>query len=274
MDPQERPEAFLPTLVETPVEDRPDALISPSLQRLFTTLGPSSSLPFPDTNIPIRSIRGKVKLPPYIRENLIGPLRRALDRCYYTGLATIKGIRALHRHRDERYRALCPVEPNKLRFIAHTNSINRLREWKESFTSPGGFGPDGPAIAPSAKIPREVIQISYHREAYEEWAGHFNDALNMLRNERYRGYCIAKADFEEMLRVGKNYGNRYPGYVIEELEVHWRDNFVPEMLNWEEMIPRLELPSFEALVEEVFEAVIESVEGAEDDWEDLIVKGP
>ncbi|KAL4807351.1 hypothetical protein BDV18DRAFT_159572 [Aspergillus unguis] len=265
--PEPRRKPFFPVLVDTPTERHTGPLIPSHLQNLFTSLAGPTSLPPLNTNIPIHFNKDKLALSEYIRKRLMEDLVIALQKCYSTVGPAVRAVQALHREKDERYRHLCPINHDRYRFRLHTKSIYRLRAWKENYASRTMYN-DGPALAPTAKIPRSVMYLHCSREAYQSWAREYTAGLNTFYNGRYQAYRTAVAEFEEALSATKKGETmyRYSQIVLEDVQRYWEENFLEEMRKWEEFVPGLELPGYDVVVGEVYRAVEECVEGEEEAW--------
>ncbi|KAL2803008.1 hypothetical protein BJX63DRAFT_437323 [Aspergillus granulosus] len=157
-------------------------------------------------------------------------------------------------HRQNRFRALCPSE-DKVRQSRHIATINRLKLWCKDHDM------YDPTLAPSQKIPQEVIYLCVRRTAYEEWAERYANHLSGFINGPYQQYRLSAEGFGTAIWVARERGR------VSHLEYHelmiFYETFMREMTIWEEIIPHLELPGYEDIVYELFEAVLERVENGE-----------
>ncbi|KAL2848842.1 hypothetical protein BJY01DRAFT_246219 [Aspergillus pseudoustus] len=195
-----------------------------------------------------------VLIPTHLDQSIPDDLRLDLNFLRISAGKAFRTMITVVRQRKNRYRALCPTE-DKLRQSRHIATINRLRRWRED------YDPCDPTLAPSQKIPHEIIYLHVSRSCYEEWERSYTNLLAAFINGPYQQYHLSAAEFELAILAARN-RERISPVDYHELMVFYR-TFMGEMSIWEEVIPRLGLPSYGEIVDELFEAVIERVENSE-----------
>ncbi|RAH70451.1 uncharacterized protein BO66DRAFT_438079 [Aspergillus aculeatinus CBS 121060] len=176
-------------------------------------------------------------------------------------------------------------KPNPATLITHTQSIDRLFNWRRDYI------PGSPTLAPSAKIPRSAVRFHVDRAAFAAYAARYTALLDMYLTTHYRRYREAVAAVERsivLLRSGGGTGRNEAGeggrdgdkdtekaremreLDCRQLEWWWGAVFLRETMRWERRIPLLRMPAFEVVVGEVYEAVRAAVEEGEEEvvWEE------
>ncbi|KAL4785530.1 hypothetical protein BJX76DRAFT_324472 [Aspergillus varians] len=147
-------------------------------------------------------------------------------------------------------------------YLDHTKSIGHLRAWKLD------YHPHDPTLAPTPKLPGGVIKLHLSRKAYEEWKKDFENLVGLFMNREWKIYRSMILGFENMMDVAKRDGTIPPG-VWTELKTFWEKNLVGELRKWEMVIDGLNLPSYDDIVGETFDAVLASVEDGAEPWVEI-----
>ncbi|KAL2872628.1 uncharacterized protein BJX67DRAFT_376427 [Aspergillus lucknowensis] len=217
---------------------------------------PSTMRPLSEHAIPekLGISREKILLPTHLAQKIpahvnleISKLRLACGRAYHA-------MRKLDDLRQHRYAGLCP-STDILGMKRHLRSLSRLRNWKEDHI------PDDPTLAPSMKIPREVMYLRCNEQAYEQWGRSYDRRLYGYLVGPFKEYKAATREFAAALKTARNIE------LIQEVDYHeltmFQQGFRQEMAGWECFIPKLRRPSFKQLVKEIHSAVLDSVEDGE-----------
>ncbi|RAK81663.1 uncharacterized protein BO72DRAFT_513830 [Aspergillus fijiensis CBS 313.89] len=268
--------------------------------------------------------------PPWVLTILPPTTRKLIDRCYLLAYNSLCVQRHVETCFAARYKALCPgafpssstdpsinpttpaaepapspdtataaatatatappPKPNPATLITHTQSIDRLFNWRRDYI------PGSPTLAPSAKIPRSAVRFHVDRAAFAAYAARYTAQLDMYLTTYYRRYREAVAAVERsivLLRSGGGTGSNEAGEAgqgecgrngnkdtekaremreldCRQLEWWWGTVFLRDMMRWERRIPLLRMPAFEVVVGEVYEAVRGAVEEGEEEvvWEE------
>ncbi|KAL4917220.1 hypothetical protein BDW62DRAFT_88775 [Aspergillus aurantiobrunneus] len=250
-------------------ESNPQVLISPTLRMPFPISNHTASLPSPKYRLNLPFLANNVKLSAHLSNAVAGDLRDALDKCFLAALDALRTLKAMHRERDQRYRRMCPIDENQERYLCHVAAIDRLRLWTRDYK------PEFKdlTLASTAKLPREMISLHLSRDAYEQWADDFDEAMAEFVTGEYRYYCSARAEFEGKMDVARGDGT-LSAETLDGLWVYWEEAFLPEMKKWVDFLPQMRLPGYDALVDDVFEALLERVEGAEELWDEFRARFP
>ncbi|KAL4968668.1 uncharacterized protein BDV14DRAFT_196968 [Aspergillus stella-maris] len=203
-----------------------------------------------------------INSPPILRAGLSADTQIALRRCFSAVLPAWSVVKTLWRERSERYRRLCSLGDNPVKYFAHIAAIDRLRSWERDY----GHLRYGATHMRIAKIPKKKISLHIYRQAYQNWVVEYNKkTLELLNSAPWTEYLDAKAAFR-----GIFYGNK-PQDVDEltwkTLRGYWEGQFLPEMRKWENLLLSLHVPEYQQVVGELHAAVLERVEGGKELWE-------
>lgn len=200
---------------------------------------------------------GRVRLPPSLNSIVVGDLGKALDKCNRAALAAHNRLQTVHKEREQRYRKLCPNDPEI--YNSHASSVDRLFAW----CSDHGNEPYNPTLAPAAKIPYFGTTLTLDRKAYAAWSRSYRRLLKDFEDTEYKEYNLARMEFETMMYIARAKGT-ISAEAFRELDVFWKDCFMREMRKWEEDASRqLALPAYEIVTREVLVAVFNRVENGE-----------
>ncbi|KAL4864468.1 hypothetical protein BDV12DRAFT_205665 [Aspergillus spectabilis] len=226
----------------------------PSQNHMLST---SPTTPLNESSIPSKFLFEKenLVLPTYLKSILDEDLHASFDKCCLTAAKAFWSMRTISDQRQMRFKFLCPTD-DFTRLAGHCNAIDRLIAWREDYDSAN------PTLAPTPKITRASLALCISREAYEEWAREYNLGLEKYMEGEYQEHRISKGNFEVGIEMAKNGGRLSVGDAWL-LGVFFREEFLPAMKQWEECVALLALPKYEELVDELFWAVAESVEGGE-----------
>jgi hypothetical protein len=203
----------------------------------------------------IKFIPENILIPTHLDQIIPDDLRLDLNFLRINAGRAFRTMITIVRERESRYRALCPPTESKYKRSTHNATINRLKRWREDYN-----GKD-PTLAPTPKIPGPVIYLNISRIAYEEWSESYASQLSEFKNGPYKQYHDSAEDFLTAIRAARD--KRKVSHLDYHELVRFYRTFMREMTIWEDNIPRLELPSFSEIVDELYEAVEESVENGE-----------
>ncbi|KAL4791142.1 hypothetical protein BDV19DRAFT_393386 [Aspergillus venezuelensis] len=200
--------------------------------------------------------------PLILRARLSRDIQTALRHCFSAVLPAWGVVKTLWRERNERYRHLCSLGDNPVKYFAHIAAIDRLRSWEHDY----GHLRYGAPHMRIAKIPKKRISLHISRQAYQNWVVEYNKkTLELLNSTPWTEYLDAKAALRGIV-----YGNR-PQDVDEltwkTLRGYWDGQFLPEMWKWENLLLSLHIPEYQQVVGELHAAVLERVEGGKEVWE-------
>ncbi|KAL5335929.1 hypothetical protein BJX70DRAFT_401122 [Aspergillus crustosus] len=221
------------------------------------SLSPLPRTPLNESILPQKFMfdRETLILPPYLKAVLDENLHAAFNKCRLTAAKAFWAMRTLNDQRQMRFKYLCPTD-DYLRLAAHCNAVNRLVLWREDYNT------TNPTLAPTPKLSRASVAMYLSREAYETWAGEYNQALTKYMDEEFQEHRICKANFELAIEMAKNNGSLSLSDALL-LGIFFHEEFLPAMRQWERCVALLGLPAYETLVDELFWVVVEAVEGGE-----------
>lgn len=122
--------------------------------------------------------------------------------------------------------------------------------------------PPDPTLAPSAKIPREVIELTIQRPSYERWSHSYMMQFEAFQKRELRIYRRAKIALADAVHKAKATGVVFGFY--EALLTTYYAGFLAEMGKWDQYPASLTIPSYDEIVEELYRAAIECVEDGEE----------
>ncbi|KAE8144862.1 hypothetical protein BDV25DRAFT_134294 [Aspergillus avenaceus] len=161
-----------------------------------------------------------------------------------------KLTRRLETRHASRYYAMCPSSHES--FPMHYTSMQRLFSWESDYHS------QHVTLAPTPKLDREILLFHINQEAYETYAD--------MYTRYYTGFCAK--DYPMWLDAKRMVEVTAASSVLNHMDRRmWNDfwyGFTDEMYKWESRVPRLALPAWKDIVEEVYNAILERVEGAEE----------
>ncbi|KAL3467245.1 hypothetical protein BJX64DRAFT_283967 [Aspergillus heterothallicus] len=195
-----------------------------------------------------------VIIPTHLAQIIPDDLRLELNFLRISAGKAFRTMIIVARQRQQRYRALCPSydRPRQLRHMA---TMNRLKLWRADHDI------YDPTLAPSQKIPLEVFYLRVDRISYEKWAKSYTSLLSAFINGTYQQFHLSAVEFEGSMLAARR------GWRISNLDYHELKEFfglfMREMTAWEEAIPYLALPTYDEIVDELYEAVLERVEDGE-----------
>ncbi|KAL3477372.1 hypothetical protein BJX99DRAFT_257622 [Aspergillus californicus] len=173
----------------------------------------------------------------------------------HVAATTFRAMRVINYHRQHRFRALCPRE-QELRQERHNLSIDRMMAWRKD------YHPRDPTLASSAKIPREAIELTIQRSAYERWSYSYMVQFEDFQKRELMTYRHAKIVLANAVHKAKATGVVFGFY--EALLTTYYAGFLGEMGKWDQYPASLTIPSFDEIVEELYQATIECVEDGEE----------
>ncbi|KAI9927636.1 hypothetical protein ASPWEDRAFT_186958 [Aspergillus wentii DTO 134E9] len=199
---------------------------------------------------------------PYIfdKENLVLPLhlraiipRKAYDAFSHACQAASEAFRALKivesRH-AYRFRAMCS-RANSTHYEKHVESIRCLLDWTQN------DGVYNPTLAPSPKISADVLHFHVDQRTYDAYVVEYAYMLESFISVPYRNWLKAKVTLERTISSSG---------MSEMDQCQWRrwwnSAFLAEMAKWESRVEGLVVPSWEEIIDEVYQAILERVDSA------------
>ncbi|KAL4879041.1 hypothetical protein BJY04DRAFT_220637 [Aspergillus karnatakaensis] len=200
--------------------------------------------------------REHLVLPTYIKSRMGEDLLAAFDDCRLAAAKGFWSMRNINEERQKRFKFMCPTD-DFARLAAHCTAIDRLVSWREDYTTAD------PTLAPTPKLPFGGIAINISRKAYEKWAAVYYQTLEAYINNEYQDHQLMKNNFEMKIDIAQNDGtlDKKDAFL---LGFWFQEHFARSMKQWEDCIPLLGLPCYEDLVNELFWAFVDSVEGGEE----------
>ncbi|KAL4807353.1 hypothetical protein BDV18DRAFT_116098 [Aspergillus unguis] len=212
--------------------------------------------PFGESRIPsaIRFRPRPLVLLPDMRIFLPKKLQEAWDECRCAGSIAMLSFNQLNKRRDLRHRALCPKD-DIIRFSLHVDAINRLMIWSREYHSSTKS-----LIAPPKLTRDDLRGLCLSKQAYDAWAHSYNRDVQCYLEGEYETYLTSKRALMEEIATVRESGNLTEAQfdTMRVLSIDFR----AEMTKWEVHVERLPVPSYHVVLNEVFSAVIEGLEGS------------
>lgn len=190
-------------------------------------------------------------IPAHLETIIPAELRTAFYRAKYIAGQTFRQLEYLEIRQANRYQAMCP--PTSINYYNHQMSVLRLFSWRHDYHW------RNPTLAPTEKLDPAILCFHIDQSAYQSYqtiftkyqetfmSGHFLAWHNI---KRAVDATVAKSKLND---VEKRMWNQF-----------WHTNFLGEMQKWESRAMALAIPSWEEIVDELYNAILECVEGAED----------
>ncbi|KAL4910248.1 hypothetical protein BDW74DRAFT_49884 [Aspergillus multicolor] len=176
----------------------------------------------------------------------------AFTNCGVAAARVIISLEALSKRRQSRFEALCPTN-DAIRLTRHCKAVNRLIAWREDYNI------FSPTFAPTPKLTRmNLAGVHVNRTAYEAWAEAYRSDVLLYIHGPFSQYRRLKRDFLEEVQAAR-------AVVMDEEDarvLEWL--FLNEMDKWEPCVKRLQLPSYDELLNEVYRAIRCWAEGADE----------
>ncbi|KAL2848843.1 hypothetical protein BJY01DRAFT_246220 [Aspergillus pseudoustus] len=223
--------------------------------------------PFAQAGIPSDFVldENNIRLPDSLKSHIPEPLSTSFENCKCAGLRALTILIQLSKYHEGRYEALCPRNPGDLtRWMRHSDSIARLREYYTSTrdTSTIPFSSSPSDIPSKPKIPSESVALVVNQFAYGAWAREFDGMLFEFVDGAYADYSLANFEFEQLMQAATN-DRVFSGIVWKQVYSFYLERFLVEMGKWEAFVTSLVLPSFDELMDEIYWAIREGVEGGD-----------
>ncbi|KAL4917222.1 hypothetical protein BDW62DRAFT_88789 [Aspergillus aurantiobrunneus] len=196
-------------------------------------------------------------LDPYLKLFIPKDLQAAFHQCQYAASEALLCFRALDNRRQLRYQRMCPTD-DVARLARHTNAINRLINWKKD------YNPADPTLAPTPSLTREdMAGLRVSQAAYNEWAQAYNNDLLEYMEGPYEDYHRLKNQFAQDIKTAGQKGTLDPAD-LSQLSSFFHEGFLHEMSKWEGRVQQLAIPTYKELLDDVFWAIMDSVEDGEE----------
>ncbi|KAI9038049.1 uncharacterized protein KD926_011387 [Aspergillus affinis] len=257
----------------------------------------------PDARFPSLTTfdQGQLKLAQHLSTILPHECRQSFEACRIAALKAYDGFKKLTDLHSFRYKAMCPQadvadgpntdtntdagagveadnpgppsdsyepepeQPNKpdypdlppvpvpfSAFALHCASIDHLLNW------PVLHNQDTLTVSHPPKIPPEILSFMVNQSAYEAYMDAFQDEVDQYITGVYEGYGKAKKDLEETIwKSGIGEMN------IRMWRQFWEEGFLAQNEKWEEDLRNVVLPEWDEIVDELYQAILERVEGAD-----------
>ncbi|KAJ0417749.1 hypothetical protein BJY00DRAFT_315541 [Aspergillus carlsbadensis] len=200
----------------------------------------------------------KICLPDSLKSIIPEKLSASYENCHRSGLRAFGVLKRLTKYHEGRFGALCPSDDVDVeRWVMHSDTISRFREFydrkREAMIS---------NTIPCPKIPRKYVRLTVDHRAYDTWASEFDGMLVEYFETVLELYKLARGQFEQHMRLARK-ENWMCESASRELYDFYYGSFSVEMSRWENLIASLVTPSYEELVDDIYWAVRECVEGGE-----------
>ncbi|KAL2842454.1 hypothetical protein BJX68DRAFT_270631 [Aspergillus pseudodeflectus] len=200
----------------------------------------------------------KICLPDSLKSTIPEQLCASYENCHRSGLRACGVLKRLTDCHEGRFVALCPRDDVDVeRWVMHSDTISRFREYYDEKRE--AMIPNAPS---GSKIPRKAIRLTVNQLAYDRWANEFDGMIIEYVETVYELYKLARVQFEKHMQLARK-ENRIDESASRELYNFYHENFRMAMSRWEGLIASLATPSYEELVDEIYWAVRECVEGGE-----------
>ncbi|KAB8231775.1 hypothetical protein ETB97_005069 [Aspergillus alliaceus] len=190
-------------------------------------------------------------IPSHLKTVIPTELRDAFYRARFAAGVAFRYVEYMALRHANRYQAMCPAK--SVHYRNHQLSILRLFSWHHDYHW------RNPTLAPTEKLDRALLDFHIDQTAYRSYEASFIKYRESLMVGPFRAWQHAKRGVEVMAaksklsEVNRRMWNQF-----------WYINFQGEMLKWESRFKALVIPPWEEIVDELYEAILECVEGAED----------
>ncbi|PLN81142.1 hypothetical protein BDW42DRAFT_200974 [Aspergillus taichungensis] len=193
----------------------------------------------------------KLVIPIHLRTVITGEPAEAFNHCRHAASRAFRTLKRIERWHAHRYSAMCSRDDRK-KYWDHNDSIDRIMSWEEDHK------PRNPTLAPSARIPAEILALYPNRRAYEEFVRRYNRTFaDFVRGS----YCLWRQSVRAVDRAVARSGLSEMDQ--QEWKRWWQRAFLGEMSKWEDDVYRMVLPKWEIIVGEVCRAIRRRVENPE-----------
>ncbi|RDW90503.1 uncharacterized protein DSM5745_02278 [Aspergillus mulundensis] len=201
-----------------------------------------------NTSLPTKAL----DLPRHLKGVTPRHIELAFTKCGVAAARIVISLNALNKRRQSRFEALCPTD-DAIRLTRHCNAVNRLTAWREDYDI------RSPTFAPTPKLTRiDLAGLYVSRTAYEEWAEAYRSDLVLYIDGQFAEYRRLKEEFLLEVQAARTFDmDEEDSRILEWL-------FLSEMERWEPCVKKLQLPSYDELLDEVFRAIRGWVDGAEE----------
>ncbi|PKY02763.1 hypothetical protein P168DRAFT_320308 [Aspergillus campestris IBT 28561] len=190
----------------------------------------------------------KLAIPIHLRTVITGEPAAAFNHCRHVASRAFRMLKRIEQCYAHRYTVMCSTTDRK-KYRDHGTSMDRIMFWKEDHK------PRNPTLAPSAKIPAEILALYPDRRVYEEFVRRYNRTFaDFIRGP----YCLWRESVRAVDRAVARSGLSEMDQ--QEWKRWWQKAFLGEMSKWEDDVYRLVLPKWEVIVGEVCRAIRRRVE--------------
>ncbi|KNG82767.1 hypothetical protein ANOM_008515 [Aspergillus nomiae NRRL 13137] len=178
-------------------------------------------------------------------------LRDAFYRARFIAGRAFRYLEYIEIRQANRYQAMCPRTSRN--YYSHQMSVLRLFSWRHDYHW------RNPTLAPTEKLDPAILCFHIDQSAYQSYQAVFAKYQDAFMSGPFRVWHDAKRAVEataaksNLSEVEQRMWNQF-----------WRVNFLGEMQKWESRATALAIPSWEEIVDELYDAILECVEGAED----------
>ncbi|KAB8079027.1 hypothetical protein BDV29DRAFT_152159 [Aspergillus leporis] len=191
-----------------------------------------------------------LEIPPHLKTIVPSELREAFECAKLTAGRTLKVLDYLELRYANRFQAMCPSSsPN---YHKHHLSVLRLFSWHHDYHW------RNPTLGPTEKLDPNLLGFYIEQTAYQDYVTIFTKYLLWFRSEPYLAWYKAKRVVEETAAKSK----------LSDMDRRmwnhfWHVSFLGEMYKWECRIKTLDVPSWDEVVDELYGAILDCVDGAE-----------
>ncbi|KAE8352979.1 hypothetical protein BDV28DRAFT_117995 [Aspergillus coremiiformis] len=190
-------------------------------------------------------------IPSHLRTTIPTDLRQAFYRAKSIAGLAFRYLEYLELRHANRYQAMCPRTSTQ--YLNHQASVWRLFSWRHDYQW------RNPTLAPTEKLDPSLLAFHIDQSAYQSYEAVFAK----FRGVFLAGPFVAWHNAKHAVEVTTAKCNL--GEVDHRMwNQFWHVHFLGEMQQWETRAKALALPSWEEIVSEFYDAILECVDGAED----------
>lgn len=192
-----------------------------------------------------------LNIPSHLETIIPAELRTAFYRARYIAGQTFRNLEYLEICQANRYQAMCPRA--SVNYYNHQVSVLRLFSWRHDYHW------RNPTLAPTEKLDPAILRFHIDQSAYQSYQAIFAKYQEAFMS----GHFLAWHNVKRAVEATTAKSN------LSEMEQRmwnqfWHVSFLGEMQEWESRVMTLAIPSWEEIVDEFYNAILECVEGAED----------
>ncbi|KAE8383363.1 hypothetical protein BDV26DRAFT_287560 [Aspergillus bertholletiae] len=190
-------------------------------------------------------------IPTHLKTTIPTELRDAFYRARFIAGRTFRGLEYLEISQANRYQAMCPC--TNINYYRHQTSVLRLFSWHHDYHW------RDPTLAPTEKLDPAILCFHIDQSAYQSYQAIFAKHREAFMSGLFLAWDNAKRAMEaiaakvRLSEIERRMWNQF-----------WHISFLGEMQKWESRALALSLPSWEEIIDELYDAILECVEGADD----------